>query len=278
MKNSVSLLSALLLSASVFAANPVMNQDPSKGMDGELFLKPFIESALKDVSGEVIFDAGSALALQSVKDCEKLPYAANTFDKAFSVNMSASMPSTMYVMSENECHEVGLGVYFSEIGRVMKEGAQLIVAAPASYDVVFTDGTIGEEMVREHIAQVLAAIGDSNDSELITNQLMELNEVMRATFVHSNGALKLVTSEKELVVGQPIWCKIPDGVVASVYHSEAEHLMAIKQAGLICDEIKRPCFFGPVKYKMWQKAHSGEKSLGASYMNNHPFTLYYVSK
>lgn len=319
MKKSLLLSSALWMGAVVFAASPAkISHDVGQGTDCELFLNPYIEKELKEVSGQIILDAGCGLAPHSILaakngasvcafetkkqlldqaqalvqkagvdsqisfsmgELEKLPYATETFDLALNINAEIGEPSTTHILSHNQYNEMGFGAHFREIARVMKEEGRLIVAAPASYDVVFSDGSRPEEAVMLHINQVVAKIGKNDDHAVITKCLSELEEVMRATFVFSEGKMKLVTNEKELRIGQHIWCKIPGGVIHSVYHSEEEYLVAIKRAGLFCEEIKRPCFFGNVKYNMWRsRQHECGKSLGEGYVTHHPFTIYYVVK
>jgi hypothetical protein len=55
--------------------------------------------------------------------------------------------------------------------------------------------------------------------------------------------------------------------------------MALFNAGFSVDEIKRPCFYGNLKYQMHRSAlKEGEKGLGQSYVENHPFTVFYITK
>jgi len=255
MKKRMLTFGVLLTSAVAFASLPVVSQDISRGTDSELFLNPFIESALKEVSGQVVVDVGCGLA----------PHAA--------------MRTNIHVVSQDQYQTTDFSDHFCEIANTMKEGEHLMIAAPASYGVIFTDGSRPEEAAYQHIAQVLSKIGKSEDPAVITQNLSGLDEVLRATFVFKNESLQLVTDEKDLQPGQQIWCKIPGGVISSIYHSEEEYLIAIKRAGLICEEIKRPCFFGKVKYDMWRASpHVCGKSLGEAYMNNNPFTIYYAVK
>jgi SAM-dependent methyltransferase len=325
MKKRIAILCALSMGATLVAApkavhsrqrTSVIQQNEYKehGPDGELFLNPYLESELKNVSGHVVLDAGcgaapwTAVAAQNgavvcgidiqpamlekaqlaaaragverqVELCQgdlaNLPYEAQKFDNALSVNAGCNLQRTMQTISADQYAVSGLGAHFREVQRVLKEGGHLLVTAPASFGVVFTDGKHSEKAVMEHIDQVLAAIGSSRDPEVIIANLKQLEEVHRATFAHRGNKLVLVTDEKELSSGEPIWRKIPAAVVPNYYHSEEEYLVAIHNAGLKCEEIKRPCFFGNVKYKAYQ-AEKGD--LGEAYIQNHPFTIYYVTK
>ncbi|MCH9626545.1 MAG: hypothetical protein S4CHLAM2_01670 [Chlamydiales bacterium] len=299
MKKKSLFLSALLMSANLFAGTAESGQGP----DGELFLDPYLNSELKNVSGYVVLDAGcgsapwAAVAAEngavvcgvasqfslldkaqiavarsgverSVELCRtenvNLPYEAAKFDWALSVGVGSDQPPA-----------TGLNRYFQEVARVLKTEGQLFIAAPASYDVVFTDGKHTAKSVQKHIQMVLAKIGSNDDPEMIAHSLEELDEVQRATFVRRGNQLKLVTDGKELKIGEAIWRKTPTGAISNYFHSEEEYLVAIRNAGLHCEEIKRPCFFGKVKYKAY-RAENDE--LGEAYIDNNPFTLYYVTK
>lgn len=284
------------------------------GPDGELFLDPYIYSELTNVSGHFVLDAGCGMATWSVVaakngakvhgidlqpsmiekaqravaqagvesnielsqgDVVNLPFEAAKFDWALSINVGCNLPGTRQMITANEFYESGLGGHFREVARVLKEGGRILVTAPASFGVVFTNGKQSERAVMNHIKQVLAKIDTSNDPNVIVNALSELNEVHRATFVRRGDKLVLVTNENQLQNGEPIWRKIPGCVVPNFYHCEEDYLVAIKNAGLTCEEVKRPCFFGPVKYKVYRAEHD---ELGEAYIHNHPFTIYYVTK
>lgn len=324
MKKRIVFLSALMMSATLVAAPKAGHTSQEiaygqyeykgHGPDGEVFLDPYLESELKDISGHVVLDAGCGAAPWTVAaakngacvcgidiqaslldqaliaiaragvekqvelcqgDVANLPYEAQKFDKALSVNVGCNLNRTMQIISENQYAVSGLGAHFREVERVLKDGGQLLVTAPASFGVVFTDGKHSEQEVMDHIQQVLVQIGESQDPEVIVRNLNQLEEVHRATFVHRGNRLVLVTNEKELCIGEPIWRKIPGTAVPNYYHSEEEYLVAIHNAGLKCEEIKRPRFFGNVKYN----AYRNEKDdLGEAYIQNHPFTIYYVTK
>ncbi len=284
------------------------------GPDGELFLDPYLKSELANVTGNVVLDAGCGTAPWAIEaaqngakvcgidsqqsmldkaqvaiaragvesqvqlcqgDVVNLPYEAAQFDKALSINVGCNLNRTMQVITQDHYAVTGLGGHFREIARVLKEGGELVIAAPASLDVVFTDGGHSQEEAMANIKQALAKIGSSNNPEVITKNLLELEGVQRATFVKRGDQLVLVTSVKDLTIGEPIWRKIPGAVLPNYYHSEEEYLVAIRNAGLFCEEVKRPCFFGNVKYKAYRNDND---ALGEAYIHNNPFTIYYVKK
>lgn len=291
-----------------------MHDYKGHGPDGAHFLDPYIQQELKEVCGKVVLDAGCGLADWSIVaakngaqvhgvdiqknlldkaqiaiaqagvqkaielhqgDVANLPYDEKKFDVALSINVGCNLPRTMQMVSTDRYTVSGLGAHFREIARVMKEGGRLLVAAPASFGILFTDAKCNEQEVKAHIDQVLAKIGSSEDGERIVACLKELEEVHRATFVRRGERLVLVTDEKELKPGEEIWRKIPGTAVPNYYHCDEEYLVAIANAGLFCEEIKRPCFFGGVKYRNFR---AQSDALGEAYKDNNPFTLYYVTK
>ena len=126
---------------------------------------------------------------------------------------------------------------------------------------------------------MLDCIGNSEDADYISSLLNELAEVNRATFVRRGERLLLVTDERELERGEQLWRKEPDGVKMSYFHTEEEYLIAIREAGLFCEEVRRPCFFGRVKYRLYNGSLSvGDRGLGESYAEHNPFTIFTVVK
>lgn len=194
-------------------------------------------------------------------------------------NIGCNIPSTKQIVSNDGFQVTGLGAHFRDLANKVKSGNRAVITAPASYDVVFTDGTRSYEETYAHIDGVLAAIGESQDEALIRAQLSSLEGVNRATFVHRDGMLMLVTDERGLQLGETIWRKTPEGAEQNIYHSEEEYLVALKNAGWTVEEIKRPCFYGQVKWKQFVDAREkGDQSLGAAYMDHNPFTIYYATK
>ncbi len=247
MKKRLLIALGLSLSVASFAASEY--QAGSNGLDGRLFLDPHV----------------GTLADQT---------------EAVSINIGSQLPSTMHIVStEDICKEIGLGAHFKTIAQKLEANAHVVVTAPASYVVVFTDDTCSDEAVTQHIDQVLAQIGTHTDPAIIRNSLSELKEVYRATFAQFEGGIALVTDEKQLYLGQPVWRKTPEGIEANVYHSEEEYLVSFANAGFTVEEIKRPCFYGELKYKMHKASlQEGEKGLGRAYIENHPFTIFYLVK
>lgn len=288
------------------------------GLDEVVFIQPLVDSELKDISGSFIVDVGCGSTPWTIKaaergatvcaldsehalinqaqiavrqagvesqyafnlgSLEKLPYNSSTFDRAICVQSARTLPTGTRTQTAHRSNGQGLGELLKEVARVLKAEGRALIVAPASYGVVFTDGHADEGRVYGSIEQALGKIGKSEDPAVIAHALGNIEGVMRATFVRRGDHYQLVTSEKDLTIGEKIWCKTPTGVSTLVYHSEEEYLSALRQAGLFCVEVKRPCFFGNVKYRMWLEGHQGESTLlGQEYVDHNPFTLFYVVK
>jgi len=208
---------------------------------------------------------------------------------AVSINIGTSLPSTRHIISTDVCKEVGLGAYFKNMAKDVTPSTRVVVTAPASFGAVFTDSSCEEgtcpgdnsyrnEKVYQHIQAVLAQVGASTDENTIQQNLKALTEVCHATFAIRNDMLTLVTDERELLLGEPVWRKNFDEIEKCIYHSEEEYLVAFANAGFVVEEIKRPCF---CEYDYKQHIASlkeGEKGLGHSYVENHPFTIFYMAR
>lgn len=264
-------------------------------VDELLFLAPHLATDVAQLAGKVVLDAGLGSAQRTLNLCnlgaqictldeeeqiqELIPYANEIFDRALSVNIGSSLPSTVHIVCGDEFQIGGLGTHCCELARVLKAGAEATVVAPASYAVVFTNGSCSDETTLNHVQKVLDSISDIKDSKEIVAKLSDLDEVNRATFVEKMGHLTLVTDESELSMGKQIWRKEGKNIFPSYYHTVEEYLVAFNNAGLHCTEIKRPCFFGKVKFNLYHQGLEGDEgALGLGYIDNNPFTIYSVVK
>ncbi|MFN0065518.1 MAG: class I SAM-dependent methyltransferase [Chlamydiales bacterium] len=275
----------------------------SKSKDEALFLAPFFSRELDDIAEKIVLDSGCGAGLWGLKmasdgatvyglsnrkedgitvlegDFFALSYQDETFDRILSLNIGSHVPLTMRFLGEEKFSNPSLEEYCRELARVMKVGAKMLLVTPASYDVVFTDGSCDEEAAYRHIQKVLEQVAGEQSHSNIIQQLETLEEVNRATFVQRGEKIVLVTDQKELKSGEQIWRKEPSGVELCYFHNEEEYLVALKRVGLFCKEITRPCFFGKVKYNLFQAdLAEGERSLGTGYIEHNPFTIYTVEK
>jgi SAM-dependent methyltransferase len=283
--------------------------------DEALFFTPFVEKELSNIAGKNVLDMGSALSewapiaarngakvtaveenensLKSVAkllnkevlensanlvaaNMHALPFESNHFDYALSACVGAGLPSALPFNKEQK--EANLVAHCKEIARVLKEGGRVVIAAPASYDIVFTDGE-NDAIVQNEINEALDQLPSNPSDTQVQQALSALDHVNRATFVMHGERLTLLRDQKSLKLGQQIWRKEPKGVFLTYFHSEEEFLIAFREAGLFCEELARPSFFGKVKYRMYHQARSDDQEqLGEAYVNKNPFTLYSLVK
>ncbi len=266
-----------------------VNSYISQSVDEKLFLEPVLKQELSELTDKITLDAGRSMGIWGIErsknvanshacvegDVSSLPFENESFDRLLSLNIGSALPSSIYLNSESR----GLVDYCNELARVLKEGGRMLVVAPASFDQVFSDGSLDESELFAKIEHILNRIGSSEDPDRIIKMLEQLEEVNRATFVKRGDKLILVTDARELKLGEQVWRKEPDGVKLSYFHNEEEYLIAFSRAGLFCEEIRRPCFFGRVKHRIYNEGlTSSEKGLGDSYIQNNPFTIFTVVK
>ena len=266
-----------------------VNSYISQSVDEQLFLEPVLKQELSELTDKIVLDAGRSVGIWGMEeskrvsnslacvegDVSSLPFENESFDRLLSLNIGSALPSTLYMNRDSR----GLAEHCNELARVMKEGGRMLIVAPASFDQVFSDGSLEECELFAKIERVLGRIGSSENPDRIIKMLEQLEEVNRATFVKRGDRLILVTDTRELQLGEQVWRKEPDGVKLSYFHNEEEYLIAINSVGLVCEEIRRPCFFGRVKHRIYNAGlPSSEKGLGDSYIENNPFTIYTVVK
>jgi ubiquinone/menaquinone biosynthesis C-methylase UbiE len=236
--------------------------------DEALFFNPFVEKELSNIAGKNVLDMGSALSewapiaakkgaqvtaveedensLKSVAkllnkeglehsanlvaaNMHALPFESNHFDYALSSCVGAGLPSALPYDKQEK--KVSLLAHCKEISRVVKEGGRVVIAAPASYDVVFTDGE-NDAIVQKEIEEALDQLSVNPSEAQVQSALNSLDHVNRATFVMQGDRLALLKDQKSLKLGQQIWRKEPKGVFLTYFHSEEEFLIAFREAGL----------------------------------------------
>lgn len=200
-------------------------------------------------------DAGLESIDFRVGSVAQLPYADNFFDKAMSINVGCNLPQDVFI------------AHFKELLRTLKKGANVIITAPAKFEVVFADG---DQFDKQEIYDAIKNTGSSPED--IVSSLSVLKPVMRATFVVRNNKLKLVEDEKELVEGEPIWRKIPGLVVPNFYHAENSYIAQLRKAGFVIDRIDQP------RYPSRQAWMQSTSRLSEEYSYYHPFVIFHASK
>lgn len=288
------------------------------GPDGAIFLDPFLDDVMLHFDGKKVLDTGCGAAPWAIVaakngasvwgidiqkkmidqaeiavvssgmtekvtlmqgDVAALPFEKDFFDAALSINVSCSLPDTSSISLGGTIKHFGLGPHLQEMARVLKEEGIVLLTAPTSFGVVFSNGAGTEEEVKMHISTVLAHIGSSKDPEVIVKYLSELVEINRATFVHREDQLVLITDEKQLKTGEPIWRKIPGLVIPSHYHSEEDYVAAFKEVGFNVEKIYRPCFKDEGEWQRYLDAHpTKNERLSQAYIQHPPFVIYLLKK
>jgi SAM-dependent methyltransferase len=286
------------------------------GPDGALFLDPYFIPHLMHLEGQTVLDAGcgaapwailaaqngahvfgidiqpkmislARLAVQLEKiedrvflvvgDVASLPYSSQVFDHAISINVGCNLPCTTRLFNQDGQKQlVGLEPHVREMARTLKAGGTAIVTAPASFGIVFTNGT-DKEAVSAHIQEVLSKIGNAQESAIIVAHLNELTEVYRATFAMREGRLTLITDENELFPGEEIWRKLPALTVPNRYHGESEYRQAFSDASLAVIETHRPHFSHREEQQQYNLTHP-DAQMGEEYVSDHPFVIFCLKK
>lgn len=194
-------------------------------------------------------------------DVQRLGYEGNQFDFAISSNVGCAVSANV------------LRDHLSEMRRVLKPGAEMLLTAPASLEQVFTNNgdpgsIIGEFESKLHGAcsiEELQAIGRSE------------SRIHRATILWDGKQAELIRN-RQLEDGQPIFRLISGRmVVPNFWHAEADYLRAIRNAGL-----KVVSSFGDLltaeQRLMINAGTSAEKTLGPAYERFPAFRVFLLKK
>lgn len=284
--------------------------DSKHGPDGALFLDPpFVDMLCSGGAGARVLDAGCGggtwtiyaaqngaeaygidiqqdmvdIALQGVRDegweerafirqgsVAALPYEDEFFDSAISICVGCNLPPEIF-----EGH-------FAEFQRTLKPEGRALVAAPTSLDVVFSNGSKSQQEIAQHIQEVLNALPVNPSPEAIRNGLIQLTEVLSATFYvdEKTGRLTLVTPENRpsLKEGRPIWRKLPNVIVPNSYYPEAAYTRAFQQHGLSLEKEHKRRFKNEEERAQHNAEAPPKSSLGEEYVAHPPFVVFEVSK
>src|SRR5262245_15830654 len=134
---------SLSLMSLFFAVSAFANEGHK--VDETVFVRPFVEKISKQVAASVNTSNPEALA-SSCSDgrCGQLP----TF---VSVHMGCNIPSSGQIVSAEGCRSISLHAYLKEFAATIAENGNAVVTVPASYDVVFTDGSRSYEEIYSQI-------------------------------------------------------------------------------------------------------------------------------
>jgi SAM-dependent methyltransferase len=296
-------LSLLLFSLSALSAAPLEQEETIRGgdrlsevfahhrhgSDESVFLDDYIRRFLKELDGCYLLDAGCGSGTWAIEAAQRgafvigvdtepemierargaaadagvgdrveltvghitsLANRKELFDAALSIHVGCCLPS--------------LGLHMRQIAKSLKPSGRVLVTAPASFDILFTDDSEVEELQQPIDRQVLEKI----------------SSIYRGTFVERNDKLDLVRDASRLFEGQPIWSKIPGHVIPNYYHPEESYLDAFWAAGLEVVATHRPCFSSEAErlaYYTWHP-NGGGPHLGSAYVGNPPFIIFELRK
>lgn len=280
------------------------------GPDGAILLDPYFIPYLENIEGKDVLDAGCGAApwaiyaalhggkvfgidiqqkmieqgLKAVQkanlshkvdlvvgDVALLPCPSDFFDLAISINVGCNLPST----PSDSIKPTGLGFHLKEMRRVLRQGGQAILTAPASFATVFANSS-DHQTILNHIFTVLSSLSENPSSDEIISRLNELTEIYRATFVVRNGRLTLVTDEHQLQSGEDIWRKLPGLTVPNRYHSETEYLQEIEAAGFKVKQQIHPKFQSEEELFNYNRSMPENAQMGQEYVEHNPFIIFYL--
>lgn len=196
-----------------------------------------------------------------------MPFKDESFDFAMSINVGCNLPNKGVIFKKN----------IKEIARSLKKGGGLVITAPMSFGVVFTNGAKQEE-VMAHVNDVLRRIIDPSDDKEIIACINELTEVHRATFTVENQSLVLVRDESSLASGQIIWRKLPGLTVPNYYHSVDEYIKALDDTGLRVIQLEQKTFADEQERSDFNEGRNQENMLGAEYLEHPSFVVIHAVK
>jgi SAM-dependent methyltransferase len=173
-----------------------------------------------------------------------------------------------------------LYLQFKQINRCLKPGGVAIVTAPNSLDVVFTNGSGDKEATISGIQDRLNAIGDVQESKALEALREKFNgdqSILRASFIHEEGRVRLVQEGETIPAGASIYRLIPGLVVPNYAHTVDEYLAAAIQAGLTIKEQESGQTLTSAARALWN-AQPGVAQLGREFERYPPFAVFVFQK
>lgn len=279
--------------------------ESNHGPDGSLFLDPYFKSDIENLNNKRILDAGCGAAPWSIYaakqggevyaidlqermiksarnavqaadltdkvnliigDVSSLPYKMDFFDKAISICVACNLPPEM------------LEKHFQELQRTLKKDGVAVIGAPTSLEVVFSNGSKSDAEVYHHIQQILSQLPNNPTAEIISDKLLQLEEVLSATFYHKNNRLALVVDLNDLREGEKIWRKLPELVVPNYFYSKEFYINIIKKYNFYIKKVDLPHFTNEEERVAYNKNVSSMRRLGQAYVEHAPFVIFHVEK
>jgi len=277
--------------------------ESNHGPDGSLFLDPYFKPDLENLNNQKVLDAGCGAApwsiyaakqggevyaidiqesmietakkaIQSANlinkihiatgDVASLPYKHNFFDKAISICVACNLPPESF---EN---------HFVELQRTLKKDGVAVIGAPSSLDIIFSNGSTTDSEAFLHIQQVLDQLPDNPTAEIISEKLLQLEEVLSATFYLKNNRLAHVANESNLKEGEKIWRKLPTLIVPNCYYSKEHYINIFKKYNLSVEKVDFPHFKDEEERLAYNKTAATHSKLGQAYVLHAPFVIYHI--
>lgn len=284
-----------------FAANAYA--ESNHGPDGSFFLDPYFKPEIERLENKKVLDAGCGsapwsiyaaqnggeiyaidiqdkmieLAQQSVEaanlkskiklskgDVAALPYEEEFFDKALSICVACNLPPE------------GFEKHLFELKRTLKNAGTAVIAAPNSLHIVFSDGSKNNKEVLKHINEVLNTLPNNPSASVISDRLLELREVLSATFYIKEGKLSLLTEKNGIPEGSEIWRKLPKLVVPNRFYSIDYYQKHLAKAGLEITKTDLPKFKNSKEWEIYNNKVAIGMKLGDEYVHSSPFAIFHI--
>ena len=216
------------------------------------------------VQKDTLKDTKRAMILQS--DSGETPFADDSFDIQTSINVGCNMPL--------------LDQHLKESHRVSRSGGEMVITAPDSLLVPFTDGKMKPEEIQSIVDELWEQETDKSKdtAKMVINKL---KHVLRATFILDTGSKPILITEdnQELVApGDEIIRRIPGLAVDNHFHTADEYVKAAEDAGWNVKNKKQETFKTADKQQAYNDQAEKDKKLGPEYINNPPFLFLHLSK
>lgn len=200
-------------------------------------------------------------------DVARLLFGDDEFDRLASINVGCNLPDGIFQ------------AHFREAKRVTRLGGRLVVTAPDSLLVPFTNADDAEDIQAEIDGRW--DLETAHDSGAVKRVIDSLRTVLRATFVlDETGKPVLVTEENAGSVqeGTPIIRRIPGLAVDNNYHTAGAYIEAAERAGWTIHAAHRDSFGSDDARREYNDSVEDGQKLGPEYVGNSSFLIMDLEK
>jgi SAM-dependent methyltransferase len=200
-------------------------------------------------------------------DVANLVLRNESADQLASINVGCNLPNVTF---QN---------HFKEAMRVARTGGRMVVTAPNSLLVPFTNANESTDIQAEidwrwRTEQV-------RDSSVVKRVIDSLRDVLRATFiVDEDGKPVLITEENAQLVkeGTPIVRRIPGLAVDNNFHTAESYIQAAVRAGWTINSFHQASFKSEQERQVHNEYSTKGEDLGSQYVANPPFLVMDLEK